>query len=635
MPNPSSSPFSKTLKFSAFLGLVALVILFSAYFIRHYYYLHNLNRYDYFTKKDYQEPIFPKLTQKQILNLGWAHIDPETWKSTDLRSPPPKTSYTKFQESKDPDIIRIGIFGDSFVHGLEAAYGQDFPTLLQELFNQSGEHRVEVLNFGMSGYGIHQSFLLWEYLGEKFEIDYPIFFPFYFHIDRDRTFNRHLNQFCPMHARYIVTQDNVELVSVLGDSREEACGLYHSLFTPWQYVRYDQNAPPFLRVLVPTGRNFKFNPFYYSNLERKQEALTSYERLFNKLANQSTHPIVVCNHPDICDLRTKVSNDVVFYDSQIGKYFKQFPSLYRAPQFHLSALGNELRAQELFSFLTGNPQPGLQVMTVSSTSAFPRNHFESLPPLHQFDEVRIGINSQVASDFVVHAQGQSAWWKFNADLPFKEKKISSLLWGYGEKGLKFIPTTFPLKNTEKVYVSFNLHDDPIRLPIGQIEAGHSLVGKLSLICGSGINFSANGQGTLTCDQNYLRSIHIEGMGIPQNVTIELGEHGRTIMKGDRLPTIQSLKSTWKDLVNVKQATTVQLKPVIASVATLRAKAGTLTLREDAVPESGTLDLMLTGENGEKRSYPITRYHRETVKIPEPESPNEFPIQVNSSTSKRK
>ena len=629
MPNPNSSQFAKTIKFYAFLGLVTLVVLFIADYIRHYFYLHNLDKFEYFTKTSYQEPTFPRLTQEQVLNLGWAHVDPDTWQTSNLRYAPPKTSYTQFPESKNPDIIRIGIFGDSFVYGSEVAYDRDFATLLQDLFDQSGEHRVEVINFGVGGYGVHQTFLMWEYLGKKFEIDYPIFFPFYFHIDRDRTFNRHLNKFCPMHARYIVTQDSVELVPVLGDSRKEACLLYHSFLTPWQYVRYDQNAPPFLRALLPKGRKFKFNPFYYNAMGRKEEGLTSYERLFNKLANQAKYPIVVCNHTAICNLREKVSSHIFFYESQIGKYLKKFPSLYRAPQFHLSALGNELRAQELFAFLTDNRQPGLQVLGVSSNSKPPRTDFETLPPLYQYDRVSIGINGQIASDFVVHLKSQPAWWKYDDDLHFKTDKIASLLWGHGDKGLKFIPMPFPLKNGEVVYVSFDVNEEPIRIPIGHIEAANSQLGKLLPTCRSEVTPSANSQWKLSCDQNYFSTIHFEGQGTPQNVTIELGDKGKTILKGPPLPMIRKATRALKDLVNVEHATTVRLEPAIASIASLRAKPGTFTLRESDIDGSGTLDLLLTGKNGEKRSYPITRFTLETQKLSDPEPPFEHPISTLS------
>ncbi|MEK7486933.1 MAG: hypothetical protein AABZ60_21620 [Planctomycetota bacterium] len=58
--------------------------------------------------------------------------------------------------------LRIALFGDSFVHGDEVPLEQTFGSHLEALFPE----KVEVLNFGVSGYGTDQSILLYENKGK-------------------------------------------------------------------------------------------------------------------------------------------------------------------------------------------------------------------------------------------------------------------------------------------------------------------------------------------------------------------------------------------------------------------------------------------------------------------------------------
>ena len=62
-----------------------------------------------------------------------------------------------------PGVVRIAAFGDSFVHGDEVSTAQAWPTLLER--SQPG---VEVLNFGVGGYGLDQSLLRFSAESAKF-----------------------------------------------------------------------------------------------------------------------------------------------------------------------------------------------------------------------------------------------------------------------------------------------------------------------------------------------------------------------------------------------------------------------------------------------------------------------------------
>ena len=621
----------RSLKIPALVTFTVMALLASAYNILHHYYLQRLQRHEYFTDASYQEPIFPKLSQKQVLNLGWAHFDPTTLKGPFTKRRPPKSSYTNFAESKPPHTVRIGIFGDSNVWGREVKYDFDFPTLLQDYFHEYGLHHIQVLNFGVPGYGMHQTFLMWEYLGQKYNLDFTIFLPFKFHVERDLTYIFLRNSYCPIHARYIITNVGVTLSPVMGNSRKEACSLYHRLFPPWQYIRYDRKAPAFLRVLVPEGRQFKFNPFYYSNMEEKEEALTSYEILFKHFANQANHPIIVCADPDICKLREKISGEIHFFESHVRRISHRIPSLYVAPGRHLSALGNEMRAQEMFSFLTGQRQPKLPVVTLSSTTPdFPQKQFESPPPLYEYEEIRAQINGHVAADFVTNRKDQSGW-RLNETLAFKKNRISSLLWAFGQRGIRFIPVSSPLKNGDTLMASFKVDNQAFLVPIGQIEATNSIIGKISLTCGQWTTVPGSPTWRFKCENNYLTSLRIEGNGIPQEVKIIIREKGAILLPLKKFEALKSLNNIVKNIFKLKQENTIIFQPAISSVAYLRAKPGSLTLRGSPMKKTGTLDLMVRGKNEPAKTFPITTYKISDVPLPENSPVFKSPIKLLEDT----
>lgn len=62
-----------------------------------------------------------------------------------------------------PGVLRIAAFGDSFVHGTEVANRDTWPALLAAL-----RPDLEVLNFGVGGYGIDQAWLRWRRDGRRF-----------------------------------------------------------------------------------------------------------------------------------------------------------------------------------------------------------------------------------------------------------------------------------------------------------------------------------------------------------------------------------------------------------------------------------------------------------------------------------
>ena len=470
-------------------------------------------------------------------------------------------------------------------------------------------------------------FMMWEYLGRHHNLDYTIFYPFDYHIHRDRTFNRYPQRFCRPHGRYIINGADLQLPNVPGRTRNEACFLYHSIFTPWEYIRYDEHAPTFLRVLLPTGRQFKFNPFYYNRMEKKEEILTTYKMLFDKLATAANHPIVVCNDPIICGLREKVSSAVYFFESPIKKHVNKQLSLelYQAPKAHFSALANEMRARELFLFLTHRSQPVVKALTLSLKSDFTLENLEKPSPLYQYEGVRVSINGALVSNFVIPVQKGLKRY-LSQDLDFKGNSIWSVLWSGSPEGLSFIPTVFPVKNRDQIFASFKIDQKVVRVPIGHIEAQTSILGKLSLKTEGRIISPASGKWSLHFDPTHLRDVTLISRGELEDMKIELGENHNVILWGkEEMETNQTFMNALNTLLHRPKIVKWELHPVIAEHAFLRAKAGTFTLADHDLPESGTLDVLVTKKNGETSAYPMTSYTINSVNLPNLAHPYPFPI----------
>ncbi|NIL98640.1 MAG: hypothetical protein GTO53_14275, partial [Planctomycetales bacterium] len=85
---------------------------------------------------------------------------------------------TSTQRAVDPvpgeASYRIALFGDSFTYGAEVAYEDSWCGYLERQFALPGL-QTEVLNFGVSGYGMDQAYLRWKHQGAKFKPQLVVF----------------------------------------------------------------------------------------------------------------------------------------------------------------------------------------------------------------------------------------------------------------------------------------------------------------------------------------------------------------------------------------------------------------------------------------------------------------------------
>ena len=72
-------------------------------------------------------------------------------------------SLRDYATTPPPGVLRIAAFGDSFVHGDEVGDGEEWTALVER--SRPG---LEVMNFGVSGYGPDQAFLRWQRDGRGF-----------------------------------------------------------------------------------------------------------------------------------------------------------------------------------------------------------------------------------------------------------------------------------------------------------------------------------------------------------------------------------------------------------------------------------------------------------------------------------
>ncbi len=446
--------------------LVTLGMIFGLYAAWYRFTIRGLPGYQQLRKMSYRPRVFERLTPEESLNLGWAHDDRRH----------PEGSYLDFPVEKEPGTIRSGSFGCSFTLGQEAAKGHDYPSFLGWKFREEGYDNVEVINFGVGAYGNHQSYLLWDYLGRDYDLDYIVFMPFAWHVPRDDTFIFDYNTFGPIHARYILDGDSLKMIPVLGENQRDAIETYFGIIQPWRYLRYESDTPPFLKVLLPKGRQLKRNPFYYRpGMSSHEEIYRTYSLIIEGMAKDVPNLVVLSNNDAIGDLRGMVSSpNVRFLDSRVRHMFTSFP--HRAPQGHPSALLNRLRAEELFAFMTGEGQT-----TVRSAEIVPRfgkgkkkKTARELKPFHSYQRAVMTMEDQEAGQLVVRRQSPGKRSRL-VEVPPRITRAASLL-HMGSRDGRFAGLPFMLRNGMPVSISFSVGGERVDVPVGKIRTQRGILG---------------------------------------------------------------------------------------------------------------------------------------------------------------
>jgi hypothetical protein len=130
---------------------------------------------------------------KQVPNMRYTWTGP-SWAAHEF-SAPVEINSEGFRDrehtiDKPRDVIRIALLGDSFVEGLQVPLEHTASGLLESRLNRDGGElvgktgRFEVLNFGISNFGLGQYLLTWETYARKYAPDYLFAFVAEFHMRR-------------------------------------------------------------------------------------------------------------------------------------------------------------------------------------------------------------------------------------------------------------------------------------------------------------------------------------------------------------------------------------------------------------------------------------------------------------------
>jgi lysophospholipase L1-like esterase len=76
--------------------------------------------------------------------------------------------------AKPPGVLRIAIFGDSYVESLHVARDKNFLQTLARELNRTLHKQVQVLNFGVSNFSVAQDYLRYKTLAKRFQPDLVI-----------------------------------------------------------------------------------------------------------------------------------------------------------------------------------------------------------------------------------------------------------------------------------------------------------------------------------------------------------------------------------------------------------------------------------------------------------------------------
>lgn len=338
---------------------------------------------------------YAPLAPEDLIQLGSAHYLKRC----------PSSSYLYFPKEKAPGKFRIGLFGCSYTFGYEAPTGYDMATLLQMKYDSAGRTDVEVINFGVTGYGMGRSFYLWDKLGREYDLDLCIFNAYNFHFPRENTFRRIPEVYGPIHGRYIMEDGKLKYIPVLGSSIEEAASIYNALFPPFPYVRYEMKDPHAITSILGKGRKLMRNPFYFNpNPGREWNEL--YGAFFDSVANSSPRLLVMINQDKLRKIRSHMKNqDFSIFLAKGSDIREKGEFLYEAINSHPSSLGYQFMGEELFAYLEGDTAftfPVIQFSDRRDSGAFP---LYTPASLEELSELYVGIDTMRISEFCEKKSG--------------------------------------------------------------------------------------------------------------------------------------------------------------------------------------------------------------------------------------
>ena len=468
----SNLSLTKRIVFTSIVLLIPVMFVTVPYAWRYASYMGRLEKPAGLDDGTYQPPKMPGLTPEQLLQLGKAH-----------KEDAPIRSYLRHPARKPEGVVRIGVFGGSFALGEEAAPEHDVSTHLERILEEAGVGDVEVINFGVSGYGMSQAALLWEYVGRCYELDHVILMPLFFHIRRDNSFLHTDHHYGPLHGLYVTEGDSVRFVPVVGEDRLDSCRRYFSPLQPFRYWRYDVRVPMLVRPLMPSPLGRRGNPFYYQD-DEELGTVEMYKALFQKIASECRQ-LVVFTDPTLRPQLEGIQSDRIhLMETRLDDFRDASSSLYRAPLDHPSGLGYQLYATEMAHLLLGRDRPTYDILTLGDQielDTFPAAAEVELGGLSAMEDVVLEIAGSRVGEFrrrPADDGGRSG--PVGETVDFGEERIQSIA-AYLRAGTRvFVPLPFLLKADEPIDLVWQSAGDSARVRVGKVTTGAGIVGQLDI-----------------------------------------------------------------------------------------------------------------------------------------------------------
>ena len=323
--------------------------------------------------------------------LGWTIKPQGYWENLYRANSKGVRADKDYQPFPRSNAVRIATFGDSFTHGEEVKNDDTWQEQLNRLCPQ-----LEVINFGVGGYGLDQSFLRYENEGKLYH-PHIILIGF-----MQENINRSVNVFRPFYVeglpltkpRFIVEDDALTL---LPNPMPDLTAYKKLLNNPEPFLsQFGQNDFHFsVRVRAsfldfsPSVRMIKliyqklYNRYLiysdraiYKNgyLNPKGEAFVIIKKLFDQFYAEAQHseslPIIVL-FPCRVDMERYFKNNIKIYEPLVNyfmlqnyqyidlfdvfkKYAQSVPLKDLFMQDHYSPLGNSIVARGLLDYLSEN-----------------------------------------------------------------------------------------------------------------------------------------------------------------------------------------------------------------------------------------------------------------------------------------
>ena len=438
---------------NGFVFLVSLSILYLIYLILFINFRKSLVWYDQLENLSFEKKEYGLLTKEDFVQLGGTAHSKEHC---------PANSYLNFSPQKEKGKYRIGLFGCSFMYGLEAPSGFDMGSFLQKKYREINRDDIEIINFGMNGYGMNRSFYVWQHIALQYDLDMCIFTVMDFHARRDNSFLFTNQIYGPINGRYILDKGKPTFIPVTGENIQEAAACYFSPIQPWQYARYDAKTPPPFRALLPKGRELSKNPFYYLS-DPKEEWHSLYTAIFDSVAKDSDRFLLVLGNEKATVLDSNAKE--LGLESMSIHAFDMRNSMvdfYTAPEGHPSALCYQLAAEEIFAYLQ---KDSLQLPVLKMQSGYGPKPDQKNFAQKAIADISLTIDSQQLASFMI-PKGNHPYHKSN--LSFMQKKLFALLDFSGPKALRFAPVGATAALGRKLVLKIISTSEEIQLPIATL-----------------------------------------------------------------------------------------------------------------------------------------------------------------------